>query len=100
MRTVRTALELGMELTRDEIGMVGDLDDLDQAAVRCGAADQQARALEAFAILVVHFPAVAVTLADFVFTVELRRQSPRLDLARPRAQAHGAALLAGVGLPF
>src|SRR6188508_3705638 len=100
MRAMRPALELGVELARDEIGMVGDLDDLHQASIRRGAADKQSRALEALAILVVHFPAVAMALADFVLTVELGGQAPRSDLARPRAQAHGAALLAGMGLAF
>src|SRR5258705_9550638 len=80
--------------------MIGDLDDLDQAAVRRRTGYGEPPALQLLAIGVVHFPAVAMALADFGRAVELRGQRAGLDAARPRTEAHGATLLARVRLAF
>jgi len=56
--------ELGVELAAEEIGVAGDLDDLDVGGVRGGAAEAQAAAGEKGFIFTIELVAVAVALAD------------------------------------
>lgn len=70
MRARGTRLELGMALTRDEVGMVFDLYHLDEPAVRRGSAHREARVDELLAKRVVHLVAMAMALADEVLAVD------------------------------
>src|SRR5690606_26290632 len=81
VRRHRPALELRMELTADEVGVIVELDDLDQAVVGAHAAQAEARGLERLAIVVVDLEAVAMPLADEVAPVELRAAAARLQHA-------------------
>ena len=72
-------------------GMIGNLDHLDVGAVGSGAGNAQAARGQRALIFAVEFVAVAVALADFGSVRRSCGRGFRLDLARPRAQAHGAA---------
>ena len=72
-------------------GWSGNLDDLDVSPIGRGAGDSQSAAGQRHFILAVEFVAMAVALADFRLSVGLVRQESWLQLARPRAQSHGAA---------
>src|ERR1041385_1643657 len=63
-RLLRARLELGVELRGDEERVVVELDDLDQALVRRGAGDDEARGLQALAQGDRNLIAVAVALVD------------------------------------
>src|SRR5581483_3603411 len=69
-------LELRMELRRDEPGMVGKLDDLDEPSLLERPADDEPRIDELLPECVVHLVAVAVALGDAPLAA--------VDLARPR----------------
>ena len=56
--------EFGVELAAEEVGMAGDLDDLDVGLVGRGARDAQAGAGEQGFVLAVELVAVTVALAD------------------------------------
>src|SRR5262245_600335 len=62
MRLVWFTLKFGMELARNEEGMVGMLDDFHQFAVRRLAAENKAGLFKAFPVSVVEFKAVAMPL--------------------------------------
>ena len=57
-------LELGVKLRRDEPGVVGQLDDLDEAALLERTADREPRGGELLAVGVVDLVAVPVPLGD------------------------------------
>src|SRR5205823_1120712 len=76
-RPRRPRLELGVELRGHEPRVVRQLDDLDEAALLEGAADDQAGVDEPLAVGVVDLVAVAVTLCD--------HRLAAVDLARPAA---------------
>src|SRR5216684_2611984 len=95
VRLERLRFELGMVLHADEPGMVGDLDDFRQLAVRRHAGEAQTRLLELAHVVDVDLVAVAMALAD------LRRAAVDLaDAAAARehrlvgAEPHGAAEIA------
>src|SRR5262245_32598814 len=67
----RLRFELGMELTGEEIRVIGDLDDLDEPAVRSLAGDPHAALLEIVHVPALDLVAVAVPLADLRATVGL-----------------------------
>src|SRR5712672_3569389 len=93
MRLQWLRFEFWMELAADEERVIRDLDHLDVRAVRCRAGDAQAAAGEHGFVFAVEFVAMAMALADFKIAVDAVRQRVGLYLARPRAQAHGAAQL-------
>jgi hypothetical protein len=62
VRAQRLGLELGVELDAHEEGVVGQLDDLDQAELGVDAARHQAAGDQAVAVGVVELVAVAVAL--------------------------------------
>ncbi len=53
-----------MELTRDEVRMLGNLDDLDELLLGPDAGDAKAVLLQPGEVVVVHLVAVAVALLD------------------------------------
>ena len=57
-------LEFGMELAAEEVGVAGNLDDLDVGLVGSGAADFEAGAGEQGLVLAVELVTVAMALAD------------------------------------
>ena len=94
MRLEGLGFEFGMELAAEEVGVAGNLDDLDVGRVGRGAADAQAGAGEQRFVLAVELVAVAVALADFGCpAVGAGGQRVGLQDAGPGAQTHGAAHL-------
>src|SRR3954451_15562993 len=87
----RPRLELGVELARDEPGVVGQLDDLDEPALLERPADDETRVDELIAEEVVHLVAVPMALEDHRFAVELAGARPVADLDRLRAETHRPA---------
>src|SRR5262245_5114323 len=71
VRLHRLALELRVELAGQEVGMVGDLDDLDEALVGGLAGHLEAAPLEVVHVLAVHLVPVPVALADLGARVRL-----------------------------
>src|SRR3546814_6400687 len=71
-----------MELHADEPGVVRDLDDLRQLAVRRQAGEQQARLLQHLPVVDVHLVAVAVALADRIRAVDVAHPGAFLEDAR------------------
>src|SRR5919198_3589388 len=71
VRPVRPRAELGVELARHEPGVVGQLDDLDQAAIRRQTAEDHPRLVHHLAVLVVELETVAVPLVHDLFAVGL-----------------------------
>src|SRR3954469_21266249 len=91
MRLQRLRLEFRMELASDKERVLGDLDHLDVGSVGRRAGNAQAPAGEHSFVLAVEFVTMTMALADLEVAVDALRQSFGLDLARPSAQAHGAA---------
>src|SRR5882762_9553301 len=87
----RTRLELRMELARDEPRMVGQLDDLDQAAFLERSGDHQASLRERRPIVVVDLVTVPVALVHDRLAVRVMRTSSVDHLDRLRAEPHRAA---------
>ena len=98
MRLVRLAHEFRMELARDIKRMMGEFDDFHQLAVGRRAAENKASFLKFFAIRVIEFVAVAMTFLDDKGTVKGCRLRAERELARHRAEAHGAALFRNLAL--
>ncbi len=63
------------------------LDDFHELPVRCGAAEDEARFFELFAILVVEFVAMTMPFMDDESAVNLRCLGIRPELARPAIRA-------------
>src|SRR4051794_23009251 len=96
----RLALELGVELHGQEPGVIGQLDDLHELAVRAGAGHGEAVLLERLAIAVVELVAMAVPLADLFLAVGRERAAGGVEPARPSSKSHRAAALADAELLF
>ena len=77
VRPVRPAAELRMELAGHEPGMVLELDDLDQSAVRRLPGQDHPGSFQERAIAVVDLEAVAVALVDELRAVDRVRPSSR-----------------------
>ena len=86
-------LEFGVELHREEEGVVLQLDDLDQVAAGVDARDEQAGALELADVGVVHLVAVAVAFADAFGLVGLGGLRAGGEGALVAAESHGRALV-------
>src|SRR5712691_92906 len=93
MRTHRPGLELRMELAADEPGMIGQLDHLDQRAVRREPRAPHAELGEHVAIGVRDLVAVAVPLAHLRRPVDLRRARGGPQPAGIGPEPHRAAHL-------
>src|SRR5262245_34534170 len=89
----RARLELGMELARDEPGMVGQLDDLDEAALLERPRHHEPVLDELLAVLVVDLVAVAMALVDDVVVVDVPRAGALGELDRLGAEQHRPAQL-------
>ena len=88
----RPRLELRVELRRDEPRVVGQLDDLDEAALLERAADDEAGVDQRLPVGVVHLVAVAVALGDDrLVAVHLAGARVVGELDGLRAEAHRAA---------
>ena len=81
-----------MELRADHKGVVADLADLDEPAVRRRPAGDQASLPKLFAELVVELVAMAVALRRFVGAVGLVNDGAGFESAGVASQAHSAAL--------
>ena len=84
MGTGGLALELGMELHTDEVGVIGQLDDLDEVAIGVDACDPKTRLTQGLPVAVVELVAVAMALTDGLVAVERTRTRARLDVAAVR----------------
>ncbi len=91
MRLEWLGFEFGMELAAQEPWMVGRFDDFNVIFVGSAAGDAEARAEQSFFVIAIEFVAMAVTLADFGLAVGFMCEGTWLQLAGPRAKAHGAA---------
>ena len=58
------SIELGVELASEEVGMVGDFDDLDVGSVGSGAGDLKAGAGEQLLVFAIELVAVTMAFAD------------------------------------
>src|SRR5262245_52793604 len=85
--------ELGMELHREVPGMLRELRDLDESAVRRPAGNPKAALGQCPLVQAVELIAVAMTLVDRRRAVDAVRQGSRRQLAGVGAEAHGAAEL-------
>ena len=92
MRAIRAALEFRVELRGHEPGMVCQFHHLDKAVVGRTPTDDHAVRLHAFAILVIEFVAMTVTLKNNGFVVSGIGFGARRQTTDPVAQAHGATL--------
>src|SRR5437867_2614436 len=82
-----------MELSRHEVRVLRDLDDLDQLFLGPDAGDAQAVLLEPREVVVVHLVAMAVALLDDSLAVEARGEAPLAEDDGIVAQPHRAALV-------
>src|SRR5919106_5666000 len=89
----RARAELGVELTGHEVGMVRQLDDLDQLLLGPDPGDREPVLLEALEIVVVDLVAVSVPFLDDPLPVEPRGARPLGQEDRIQAQPHGPALV-------
>src|SRR3954468_5161394 len=89
-----------MELTANVPWVGLQLDHLDERAVWRQTAQVESVLDELVAILVVHFITVPMALAHLRDSVNRRRLGARAELARVRAEAHGAAHVGDVLLIF
>ena len=87
-----------MTLACDEVGVVGHLDHLDQAAIGRRPRNNQAAFDKTLAEHVVDFVAVTMALVDQILAVHLVRKRPIGNLAGVCAKAHGAAFVFDVFL--
>src|SRR5579862_235881 len=84
-------LELGMELRCDEPWMVGQLDDLDEAALLERAADDETGVDNLLAVRVVDLVAMPMPLGDHrLVPVHVARPGTLRELDRLRAETHRA----------
>src|SRR2546425_4691782 len=88
MRLQRLRLELRMELATNKMRMPRNLYHLDISAVRSRSRNFQAAGNHRLFVFAIEFVAMPVPLTNFCLAVNPKRQSVRLDLARPRAQTH------------
>src|SRR5712692_6528509 len=86
-----SGFELGVELAADEPGVIGQLDHLDQGAVRGEPGAPHSVFGEHVAVGVGHFVAVTMPFAHLERSVGLRHPRAGTELAGIRAQAHRAA---------
>src|SRR5205807_296056 len=94
MRLPRPRPELGVELAGHEVGMILDLDDLDELFLRPQTRHAQAVLLEGLEVVVVDLVPVAVTLTDHrLGPVEARSHRALGHQDGIEAQPHGAALV-------
>src|SRR6266403_2244430 len=94
MRLPRPRPELGVELAGHEVGMILDLDDLDELFLRPQTRHAQAVLLEGLEVVVVDLVPLAVTLTDHrLGPVEARSHRALGHQDGIEAQPHGAALV-------
>src|SRR6185312_8722985 len=98
VRAGRTALELWMELRRQEPRMIFQLDDLHQLVIGGAPTHQHALRLDTAAIGVIELIAVAVALEDDRLAVGCLGLAARRQAADPLAQPHCAALIRNLAL--
>ena len=84
-------LELRMELDRHIPRMGWQLDDLNELAIERSADDLETVIRQCLFIQAIEFVPVSMTFVDYRLSVELMRSRSRLELARIRSEAHGAA---------
>ena len=93
---IRFRKEFGMSLGRDEVRVVADLDELNQAIVRAGPGHAQTCLLERVAVSVVHFPAVPMPFIHNFLAVELSGERAFRELRRVQTESHGSTLVGHV----
>src|SRR6185312_17019460 len=86
-----------MELAAQEIRMVGNLYDLHISPVRSAARNAQPAPGKHRFVFAIELVAMPVPLADLRRAIRLRRIALRLQLARPRPQAHRSAQFVNAG---
>jgi len=85
-------LELRVELTAEEPGMIRRFDDFHVMAVGRSPSDFQAGADQGRLVIAIELVAMAVALADVELAVGAMGERSRCKLAGPRAQTHGATI--------
>src|SRR6266540_7513879 len=98
MRSIRSRLELGVELRSEIERVVRDLDDLDEATVWGQPGELHPVRGKQFAVRVIELVAMPVTLEHDGLPVGARRQRARIEYAGVAAEAHRAALVRDVAL--
>src|SRR5262245_28637220 len=81
-----------MELARDEVRVLRDLDDLDQLLLSPDSRDAQPGLLQTRQIVVVHLVPVAVALLDDPLPVQARGAAALAEHDRIQSQPHRTAL--------
>src|SRR5690349_2150645 len=98
MGLVRLALEFRMELAGDKEGMVGQLNNLDQLAVRGEATEHKACLLEPLPVGIVEFVAMPMALLHHKSTVQASCLGSYYQLARLGSEPHCATFFCDFGL--
>ena len=93
MRFCRSRFKLWVELDCDVVGVVGDLDDLNQALVWGCSGDDKAARLKRLTVEWIELVPVAVALPDLVFSVERCGAATGLEFTCPGPEPHRAPLL-------
>src|SRR6266542_138876 len=98
VRVPRARAEFGMELSRDEVGMLGQLDDLHELLLGPHPRHAQPVLLHALQIVVVDLVAVTVTLLDDALAIQARGMTALAEHDRVEAEPHRPAL--GLEIPL
>src|SRR5882724_510947 len=98
VRLVWFAVELRVKLTRDKERVLRQLDDLDQFAIWSKTAEHKACFLKTLAISVVELITMTMTFVHHKGAVKPRGSCSDHELARLRAESHGASLFGDSGL--
>src|SRR5687768_6895091 len=93
MRTSRFRLKLRMELNRDEPGMFGNLDDLDERFVRALPRKRDAIPLKLVAVDVIEFVPMTMSSRDQLLAIARSRETCRIELARVCPKPHCATFV-------
>src|SRR5215472_10974670 len=91
MRLERLRLEFRMELAPNEVRMIRQFHHLHVSAIGRRSGNAQSRRSHWLFVLAVELITVPVPLTDLERAVNFRRQSIRLDAARPGSQPHRPA---------
>src|SRR6476646_3677850 len=94
MRAVRTRTVFRMELCCQEPGMILELDDFDQLAIRRQPAQHQSLCRQLFSVGVIELEAVPVSFANFIHSIHLMSERALHEAAEIASQSHGPAFVA------
>jgi hypothetical protein len=98
MSPYQTTFQLGMELSRDEPGVIRELNNLHQVQIGIDSTENHSVIFELFSVIIIHFVAVAMTLSEFPTTVCCEGSGSGLNFAGISPQTHGSPHIRNVFL--